>query len=339
MRILVTGSAGFMGSHLVDYLSGEHEVWGLDDLSLGSLVNVNEKARRRFLKVDLGDRQAVVGAVNKVRPEIVYHLAAWAHEGLSQFAPILITENNYNAFLNLVVPLIKCKVKRVVVCSSMAVYGEQDPPFDEIMPRRPADIYGVAKAAMEDAVRILSDVHGFEYVVIRPHNVYGPRQNLADPYRNVVAIFINRMLMGKPFYIYGDGEQTRAFSYIDDVVPPLARSGLISGVAGEVFNIGPDREYSVNQLAFEVLDAFGRRGDGRYEPVYLPDRPSEVKYAYCTSGKAERRLGFKETVSLKEGVRRMVEWARGVGYQEPKYLTDLELGGEMVPKTWKKRLI
>lgn len=323
-----------MGSHLAEYLAKEgHEVYGIDNLSIGLMSNV--PATIKFAKIDMRNTEDMQSLIAECQPELVYHLACWAHEGLSQFMPILITENNYNTFLNLIVPAINNGMKRIVVCSSMSVYGGQLPPFSEDMPRRPEDVYAVAKTAMETTTEVLADVHGFDYTIIRPHNVYGPRQMLHDPYRNVVGIFINRLLNGKPPIVYGDGEQTRAFSYIDDVTPYLAQSGFVDAAKGEIINIGPTEEYSLNTLARTVLAAF----DSPLQPIHVSDRPREVKHAYCTNDKAQRLLGYTTTTNLVDGVKRMVEWAKTQGPQQFVYLDELELTGEKVPDTWKKKLI
>lgn len=325
-----------MGSHLVDHLMKEgHTVYGVDNLSIGKKSNVPAAAEQNFAQVDLRDKHQTLALVRAIKPDICFHLAAWAHEGLSQFMPQLITENNYNAFLNLVVPLINYKCKRIVVCSSMSVYGDQTPPFDETMKRKPVDVYAIAKTAMEEATEILADVHGLEYVIVRPHNVYGPRQILWDPYRNVVGIFCNRILNGKPPIIYGDGEQTRAFSYIDDVTLALARAGFEEKAKGQIINIGPTENFSVKYLAEQVLAAF----DSDLKPEYIEDRPREVKHAYCSNDKAMEILGYETKVSFPEGIKQMVTWAKTVGPQKFEYLTDLELTGDKVPKTWSERLL
>lgn len=334
MKILVTGAAGFMGSHLAEYLANEgHDVVGVDNLSVGRIENVPDNVT--FFKVDLRDKADVKILCEREKPELVYHLAAWAHEGLSQFMPILITENNYNAFLNVLVPALRNGMKRIVVTSSMSVYGDQPAPFDEGMPRKPVDIYAISKTAMEEATEILAGVHGFEYTIVRPHNVYGPKQSLQDPYRNVVGIFMNRVMKGVPPIIYGDGTQTRAFSYIDDVIPYFAKLGFLDETKGEIINIGPRQEYTVNELADTVLAAFG----SDLKPVHTEDRPQEVKHAFCTMDKAERLLGYKPTTDLSSGVKKMADWVKMIGPQEFKYLDEIELEGDKIPKTWQKKII
>lgn len=330
MKILITGAAGFIGSHLFDYLSKEHDVLGIDNYSIGTYEHPGIK------KIDLyKEPDKVSSLVDEFKPDVLFHLAAWAHEGLSQFCPLRITENNYSAYLNVLVPCIRNKVKRVICCSSMSVYGDQKPPFDEDMLLKPEDIYAVSKVAMEQATKILSRVYGFEHVILRPHNVYGPRQSLSDPYRNVVAIFINCLLREKPFYIYGDGEQRRAFSYIDDITPYMAKCVYQDNVVGQAINIGPFEDYSINDLATAVLKAF--KSD--IKPIYLNDRPLEVKYAYSTNDKAIKLLGYKTSVGFEEGIKRMIDWAKKEGPEDPVYLDSLELEANNTPQTWKDKLI
>ena len=313
----------------LDYLIlQKHEVHGLDSYAIGRYKH------QWIKKIDLLDKERVDQFVREYQPEILYHLAAFAHEGLSQFCPLLITENNYNAYLNILVPAIKYGVKRIILCSSMSVYGNQEPPFNELMPRKPQDVYAISKTAMEEVTEILAKVYCFEYVIIRPHNVYGSRQGLYDPYRNVVGIFINRLLARKPFYIYGDGEQRRAFSYIDDVVPYLAKAGF-ADVSREIINIGPNEEYTINYLASELLKHF----PDSPKPIHLPDRPLEVKDAWCDNFKAEVLLDYKTSVTFEEGIAEMVKWAKKVGHQKPQYLMELELVTGTTPETWVNKLL
>ena len=330
-----------MGSHLVDHLVGEgHEVHGVDDMSGGFWRNIHPDSH--FTELDLREKKATLAYVQEVKPELLYHLAADATEGRSQFTPIQCTERNYLAYLNTLVPAIECGLERVVVTSSMSVYGAQKPPFSEDMEPMPEDIYGIAKGAMETSTRILSRVHGFEYVIVRPHNVYGPRQNIADPYRNVIGIFINRLLQSKHFYIYGDGEQHRAFTYISDFTSYMAAAGFRPECAGEVINLGTRKEVSINTLTDMLFQLFfgDQEPPPELKPVYLPDRPQEVREAYCTAGKAERLLDYRTDTDLAEGLQHMLAWARELGPQQPRYLEDgMELTHGDVPATWRDKLI
>lgn len=339
-KVLVTGAAGFMGSHLVAaLLAAGHTVFGVDDLSGGYMENVPKACN--FTKLDLRDRDGVEKYIHQTKPEITYHLAADATEGRSQFTPVLCMQRNFVAYMHLLTSLIRAGFDKIVVTSSMSVYGSQQPPFHEGLDRKPDDIYAICKSSMERATEIMSEVHGFRYTIVRPHNVYGPQQNMADPYRNVVAIFINSLLRDKNFYIYGTGEQKRAFTYIDDCTPYLMKTGFESSTDSEIFNIGPDKEYTINHLAGVVLRAFFPNCNipATLQPKYLPPRPMEVREAYCTCDKAKRHLGFCSTITLEDGVPRMVEWAKQRGPQSPKYLDELEIMNEHTPRTWLDHLI
>jgi UDP-glucose 4-epimerase len=330
-----------MGSHLVNTLLADgHEVFALDDLSGGFLENVNPAAR--FLQVDLRNLEATRTAVDLIQPELVYHLAADATEGRSQFTPVSAVERNFLAYVNLLTALIaRTRFQKIVVASSMSIYGAQTPPFTEELDPSPEDVYAIAKAAMEKSTRLLAEVHGFRFAIVRPHNVYGPYQNLQDPYRNVVAIFVNCLLNGKPFFIYGDGRQTRSFSYIDDINPYIALIGYDASCDGQVYNVGPGPEcmITLNELARVVLEEFfqGRVPAG-FEPQHLPERPREVKHAYASSEKIARELGFRNTTSVRDGVARMIAWARQVGPKPFVYLSRLEIENGFVPTTWKDKL-
>lgn len=333
MKILITGVAGLMGSHLAEHFLKEgHEVYGIDNLSIGLISNVPKGAK--FFKIDMRNKEELAAIIKEIEPDIVHHCAAWAHEGLSQFAPILITENIYNIFLNLLIPCIKYNVKHFIQYSSMAVYGKQTPPFSEDLERKPEDIYGIAKAACEYALEILSDVHEFNYTIIRPHNLIGERQ-LVDPYRNVAMIMMNRIMQGKAPIIYGDGEQKRSFSYVGDAIPCLAKIGVDVFPNGEIINIGPTEEYSINYLAEIILKEF----ESDLKPIHMLDRPREVKFAWCTNDKAKRLLGFEVKTSFEDAIRKMIRWAKSQGPREFKYLDALELEGKNIPEAWKNKLI
>lgn len=340
-RILVTGAAGFIGSHILVALmkKGYKSVYAVDDLSGGFRSNICKGVN--FTKLDLRNKKKTADYIASVKPEMIFHLAADATEGRSQFTPFSATERNYLAYMNVLIPAIKHGLQKMILTSSMSVYGSQKPPFSENMLRKPQDIYGIAKAAMEQATEVLSSVHDFAYVIIRPHNVYGPGQNLSDPYRNVVAIFINRLLQGKSFYIYGDGEQKRAFSYIDDFTPYMIKAAFLKKAEGQIFNIGPIQEYSLNELADVVLRQFyeGRSIPHHMKPQYVPDRPLEVKHAWCTVDKAKKMLGYQTTVSFEEGIRAMILWAKTRGPQEFAYNIELEITNKKTPKIWLQKKI
>ena len=338
-KILVTGSAGFIGSHIYDLLfASGYEVYGVDDLSGGFMRNVSQK--KFFTKLDLCDRQATGKYIAKLKPDVIFHLAADATEGRSQFTPFSAIDRNMVAYMNLLVPAIKYGLKKMVLTSSMSVYGAQQVPFNESMIPQPEDIYGISKAAMEQQTRVMSKVYGFKHVIIRPHNVYGPRQNLSDPYRNVIGIFINRLLHGKNFYIYGDGNQKRAFSNIDDVAPAMVKAAFDKKCEGRILNIGSETPITLKDMGKVVLNEFfSGKVPRNFLPEKFPARPQEVKYAYCSHDIARKLIGFRDKVNLREGVRNMISWARTLGPQPFVYLESMDLEHDLAPKTWKSKLI
>lgn len=340
-KILVTGSAGFIGSHIYDLLFAMgHNVYGVDDLSGGFMRNVSQK--RFFTKLDLRNRQKTAEYIGKLKPDIIFHLAADATEGRSQFTPFSAMDRNIVAYKNVLIPAIKHGLKKMILTSSMSVYGAQQVPFHEGMIPQPEDIYGISKMSMEKTTHVLADVYGFKYVIIRPHNVYGLRQNLSDPYRNVVGIFINSLLHGRNFYVYGDGTQKRAFSYIDDVAPAMVKAAFKKECEGKTINIGSDKPVTLNELAEIVLKTFYgnmKNVPKNLLPKHIPDRPREVKYAYCEHKVARKLLGFKPKIGLSEGVSKMTKWTQSIGKQPFVYLTKLELEHSKTPKTWTAKLI
>lgn len=330
-RILVTGCCGFMGSWIADALvDAGHEVYGVDNLSGGDIENYSGKYR--LFVMDLRDGARTEELIRSVKPEVVYHTAACAREGASQFQPKYVTETNLLAFMNVIEPAIKYGLEKFIFFSSMAVYGDQKPPFSEDMPRKPVDIYGINKAAIEQSLEVLADVHEFDFVTIRPHNAIGERQSLRDKFRNVVAIFMNRIMRGEPLYIYGDGEQKRAFSYILDSLPCYVRC-LDDDIRNEIINVGGMEPITINELADEVCRAMGVDPE-TYPRVYLPPRPREVKYAWCTWEKSVRLLGYEEKYGWRKGVWRMAAWAKKKG---PQPWTDekLPLESPKMPKIWR----
>ncbi len=333
MKIYITGIAGFLGSHLAKrMLFLGHQVGGNDSMIGGEKDNLPDGIK--FDLTDCCDYDRMLE--NTKGYYILYHCAATAHEGLSVFSPNFITKNIYQASVATITAAIQNKVKRFVYCSSMARYGHQKTPFTEDMKPEPVDPYGIAKVAVEQTLKLLSEIHGMEYNIAVPHNIVGPNQKYDDPYRNVMSIIINRNLQGKPAIIYGDGEQSRCFSYVDDVIYCLEKLALDKNIKGETINVGPDEESSsINNLAFLVSNATGYNG----KPEYVPERPQEVKHAMCSADKARILLGYKTKTTLKEAVEKTTEYIKNRGVRPFKYNLPLEIINNKTPKTWKDRLI
>ncbi|HPQ59878.1 MAG TPA: NAD-dependent epimerase/dehydratase family protein, partial [Flavobacteriales bacterium] len=260
---LVTGGAGFMGAHVVkELLDRGHTVVALDDLSGGFADQVDPRAT--FVEGSITDHALVDRLFEEHGFTYVYHLAAYAAEGLSHFIRRFNYTNNLIGSINLINASVRHGVKCFVFTSSIAVYGALEPPMREDMVPRPEDPYGVAKLAVEMDLYAARHMFGLDYVVFRPHNVYGEYQNIGDRYRNVVGIFMNQLMQGRPLSVFGDGEQQRAFTYIGDIAPIIARSAETPAAYGEVFNVGADTPYTVNELAGLVMDAMGTKGEVRH---------------------------------------------------------------------------
>ena len=333
MKVFVSGAAGFLGSHLAEtFISSGHEVVGCDNLIGGDLYNLPEGIQ--FEKADCGDVDKMKQMTKGV--DLIYHCAAVATEGLSVFSPHLLGEHVYLNTAGLLAAAATNKVKRFIYCSSMARYGSGNPPFKETDTPRPEDPYGIAKYAAELLVENVCETHGLEYVIAVPHNIIGPKQKYDDPFRNVASIMINRMLQGQQPIIYGDGEQERCFSFVQDCVDPLVKMGYLDAVRGEIINIGPDEEtVSINELARIIAELLSFDLD----PIRVPMRPREVRVATCSADKARKLLGYKTTVSLRDGLRSIIEWIRAHGTKPFNYHLPIEIDSPLVPDTWKSRLI
>ena len=332
-RVLVTGAAGFLGSHLCEKLRNlNYEVIGIDNMSGGNLENVPNDVK--FHKIDCCDLKKINTIMKNI--DIVYHCAATAHEGLSVFSPVQISKNNYMATVTVISAAINNKVKRIIYCSSMARYGDQPTPFTEDMTPKPVDPYGISKVAGEDVLKNLCNLNNIEWVIVVPHNIIGPRQKYDDPFRNVVSIMINRILQNKSPIIYGDGEQKRCFSYIDDCIYCLLALIDNKNVVGEVINIGPDEEFvTINKVAEICSNVTG----SNLKPEYHPDRPKEVKIATCSADKARKLLNYKTTTDLHTGIKKTYEFIKNKGPKKFDYHVDLEIVNDLTPKVWVEKKI
>lgn len=327
---LVTGGAGFIGSHVAEnLLAMGHKVVVVDDLSGGFRRNVPDGAE--FYCVSVSEQQHKLEALfEQYKFDYVFHLAAYAAEGLSHFIRGFNYKNNLIGSTNLINLAVKHKVKRFVFTSSIAVYGEGRTPMTEDMVPMPEDPYGISKYAVEMDLHAAYKMWGLEYTIFRPHNVYGARQHHGDPYRNALGIFVNQLFAHKPITIFGDGLQTRAFSYIEDVAPYIAKSCSMPECVNQIINVGSDYPRTVREIAQIIREMLNPDA----EIVFLPER-NEVKHAYCDHSKFKEIFKIDHETEILEGVSNMVEYAKQVGYMEPNKFSGIEVWDKM-PESWRK---
>jgi len=329
MVSLVTGGAGFIGAHVTNELIQlGHKVIVLDDLSGGFEDHVNANAI--FVKGSVTDERLIKNLFEEYKFNYVYHLAAYAAEGLSHFIRRFNYENNLIGSINLINESVKHKIERFVFTSSIAVYGALQPPMRENMHPQPEDPYGIAKYAVELDLKTAHEMFGLNYTIFRPHNVYGEYQNIGDKYRNVVGIFMNQLMQGKSLSVFGDGKQTRAFSYIGDVAPYIANCVNVPGSKNETFNLGADQEYTVLELAEAIQEAMGLN----QEIMHLEAR-NEVVHAHADHDKAKEVFNMNEFTSLINGIKKMANWAEKVGSRESSKFENIEIT-EKLPAFWSK---
>lgn len=328
-KSLVTGGAGFIGAHIVNHLLDQgEEVVVLDDLSGGFEKNVDSRAA--FVKGSITDKDLVDQLFEENQFRYVYHLAAYAAEGLSHFIRNFNYNNNLVGSINLINASIRHKIDCFVFTSSIAVYGSQTVPMIETATPMPEDPYGVAKYAVELDLKTAHEMFGLNYVVFRPHNVYGTMQNIGDRYRNVIGIFMNQLMQGEPLTVFGDGKQTRAFSAIQDVAPYIADCVRIPEAYNEVFNIGGDTEYSVNELAETVMKVMGMES-----PLRHLEARNEVVHAYADHKKAQKVFGIDPAslTGLEAGLKEMADWVQKEGVRKTPRFDNIEIE-EKLPPVW-----
>jgi UDP-glucose 4-epimerase len=334
MKVLITGVAGFLGSHLADhFISKNATVVGIDNLVGGYKDNVPKNVE--FHNLDLADLNCISPLFCDV--DIVIHSACTAYEGLSVFSPNLIVQNTTQITASVLSASVKAKIKKFIYLSSMARYGKQEQvPFVESMIPNPQDPYGIAKYASELLTKNILETHGIEYTILVPHNIIGPRQKYDDPFRNVASIMINRMIQGKQPVIYGDGNQKRCFSFIEDVVTPIYRSCELGKFHGEIVNIGPDKEFiSINKLA-EIIAS---KLNFPLKAIYFPGRPQEVFHANCSADKAREIFDYKTQTNLSEGIDSLIKYIKDCGSKEFVYHLPIEISNDLTPITWTQQLI
>jgi UDP-glucose 4-epimerase len=329
MKILITGVAGLLGSRLADWIieNTDHKVIGIDDLSGGYINNVHKDVS--FYKFDLVEGDQLNHVFKRESPDIVYHFAAYAAEGLSPFMRTFNYKNNLISTAKIVNCCINYEIKRLIFTSTMAVYGHGNPPFDEEDVPTPIDPYGIAKYACEMDIQVAGEQHGLDWCIIRPHNVYGIKQNIWDKYRNVLGIWMCQYMNGEPMSIFGDGEQKRAFSFIDDTLEPLWKSGIQENCSKQIINLGGTKFYTINEANKILRDVIGNGKKVYKEPRH------EVKDAHPTWSKSVELLGYKDVTSLYDGLKEMWNWAQEQPNNTRKFWESYEVE-KGIYEFWKK---
>jgi UDP-glucose 4-epimerase len=304
MKVLVTGVAGLLGSRLADWIIQNHpdvEVVGIDDLSGGYRENINSKVE--FWQMNLVDHP-IENCFEIHKFDYVFHFAAYAAEGLSPFIREYNYKNNLLATTKIINNCIKYDVKRLIFTSTMAVYGHGNPPFDESHIPEPVDPYGIAKYACEMDIKVAGEQHGLDWCIIRPHNVYGIKQNIWDKYRNVLGIWMYQYMNNEPMTIFGDGMQKRAFSFIDDCLEPLWKAAVDSRASKQIINLGSSVFYTINEANLILRDIIGNGN------VVYKEQRHEVKNAHPTWQKSIELLDYQDKTTLRKGLMIMWEWAK-----------------------------
>ncbi len=333
MNIFITGIAGFLGSNLAHYLIKKgHKIYGNDNFIGGYKDNLSDKFK--FFDVDCCN----FDEMNKIleNMDVVIHCAATAYEGFSVFSPSFVTKNIYEASISTFSAAISNNVKKIIFCSSMARYGEQNFPFTEDMNTKPQDPYGIAKVASEETLKNLCEIHNVDWTILVPHNIVGPRQKYDDPFRNVLSIFLNRMIRNKPAIIYGDGSQKRCFSHVDDCISCIEQTLQNKNTSKEIINIGPDEEFiSIKDLADKCANITGCNE----KHIFYKDRPQEVKFATCSANKARKLIGYKTKHTLDNSIKSTYDYIIKRGAKEFDYKFNIEIENEKTPETWKNKII
>jgi UDP-glucose 4-epimerase len=317
-KILITGAAGLIGVHFSKYLLDKgYDIIGVDNLSGGYIDFVDNRLlnNRQFHELDINDD--LTNIFQWYKPDIIYHFAAYAAEGLSPFIRKFNYINNVLGSVNIINHCIKYDVKKIIFTSSMCVYGIGNPPFKEDQDLKPIDPYGIAKYTIEQDLRCAYEQFGLNYTIIRPHNIIGIYQNIWDKYRNVIGIWINRILNNEPILIYGDGVQERAFSDIQYYMKPFEL--VMDNFNTETFNIGADKHYTLLTMA-NILKDIAKKYNYKCIIEHVESR-HEVKLAYSDHSKAKEMLNFEDNTDVYALLEEMFLWAIKQPKREVKYMT------------------